>query len=63
MIRKRGAEENVKIEELVEKLRQMGRDVIIIETDEAIFPNTAFSVEQAAAILKEVADSIKKRLN
>ena len=50
-------------EELIEKLRQMGRDVIIIETDEAIFPNTAFSVEQAAAILKEVADSIKKRLN
>ena len=53
MIRKRGAEENVKIEELVEKLRQMGRDVIIIETDEAIFPNMAFSVEQASAILKK----------
>ncbi len=50
-------------EELIEKLRQMSRDVIVVKADETVFPNVAFSAEQAAAILKDVSDSIKKRLN
>ena len=62
IVRLKDKEPDENFSALVERLRAMGTDVIIVEADEAMFPNI-LTVDQAVKILKQLGEDLKKRLN